>query len=170
MNTEGVPEVATFKAVRSTDEAFTAAVRDALGGMRFKPALIGGKAVRQLVQAPFAFALDGKAPGSPSAAPAAPSSSGTGDKQATLRPGSKGPQYPAELREAGVEGTVIVQFVVDQNGRVELPSLKVLKSDNEAFTAAVRAALADAVYDPAVVKGRAVKQLLQEPFQFSLRR
>jgi protein TonB len=41
-----------------------AAVRDALAGMRFRPARAGGVRVRQLVELPFAFAAAG-APGAP---------------------------------------------------------------------------------------------------------
>jgi TonB family protein len=194
VNTDGIPEMSTFKAVRSPDEAFTASVRDALGSMRFKPALIGGKAVRQLVQAPFAFMLDGK---SAAAAPAASSAAAAGraaradsaasaapvdgvsdkpffdfqtEKPATVRAGAKGPLYPEALREAKVEGQVLAQFIVDANGQVDMRSFKVLKSDHPDFTQAVKDALAAMTFEPAQVKGRAVKQLLQQPFQFSLSR
>ena len=55
VDTKGMPEVESFKVIRSSHEAFTAAVRTALPCMRFTPARIRGGAVRQLVQRPFRF-------------------------------------------------------------------------------------------------------------------
>jgi protein TonB len=57
VDTSGVYEHDTFKVLKSTHEAFTQAVRDALPLMRFTPAEVGGAKVRQLVQQPFIFAL-----------------------------------------------------------------------------------------------------------------
>jgi protein TonB len=74
------------------------------------------------------------------------------------------------MRAAGKEGEVIVQYVVDQNGAVEMPSLKVLKATDPAFVAAVREALPSFRYIPAEASGHAVKQLVQEPFKFTLNR
>jgi protein TonB len=65
---------------------------------------------------------------------------------------------------------VLTQFVVDDRGRVDTSSIKVLKSTHPAFTAAVRTALASFRYSPAEVSGRPVRQLVQEPFMFTLRR
>lgn len=191
VNTDGVPDLSTFKAVVSADPAFTASVREALATMRFKPALVGGKPVRQLVQTPFSFMLDGAtsvlktspvptpARGASAASPAVTPSAEGGEKPffdfqvekpATIRAGAKGPRYPEALREAKVEGQVLAQFIVDANGQVEMGSFKVLKSDHPDFTQAVKEALAAMTFEPAQVKGRAVKQLLQQPFQFSLSR
>lgn len=55
VDTKGMPELGSFKVLRSSHEAFTAAVRTALTCMRFTPARIRGGAVRQLVQQPFVF-------------------------------------------------------------------------------------------------------------------
>jgi len=53
----GVPDLTTFKVIKSSDAAFTDAVRAALPSMRFSPARVGGAAVRQLIQQSFIFAL-----------------------------------------------------------------------------------------------------------------
>jgi TonB family protein len=53
----GLAEPATFKVLRSPRVEFTTAVRDALPFLRFEPAEIGGRKVRQLVQVPFLFCL-----------------------------------------------------------------------------------------------------------------
>lgn len=52
-NGRALPE--TFKILKTTHDLFTQAVKDALPDMRFVPATIGGKPVRQLVQQPFSF-------------------------------------------------------------------------------------------------------------------
>jgi TonB family protein len=91
-------------------------------------------------------------------------------KRATMAAGNTGPRYPDALRAAKIEGEVLTQFVVDEGGRVDTSSIKVLKSTHPAFTAAVRAALASFRYSPAEVSGRKVRQLVQEPFSFTLRR
>lgn len=53
----GAADAATFKVIRSTHELFATAVKAALPAMRFVPAQIGGKSVKQFVQAPFTFKL-----------------------------------------------------------------------------------------------------------------
>ena len=70
--------------------------------------------------------------------------------------------------DAVAEGTVMAQFIVDSTGRVEPGSFKVLKSDHDLFTAAVKSALPNMRFLPAEVGGRHVKQLVQQPFQFAL--
>lgn len=52
-NGRALPE--TFRVLKTTHDLFTQAVKAALPDMRFVPATIGGKPVRQLVQKPFLF-------------------------------------------------------------------------------------------------------------------
>jgi hypothetical protein len=54
---DGTVDPSTLQSVRSTDEAFTAAVRESMHTLRFSPARVGGRAVRQLIEQPFTFAL-----------------------------------------------------------------------------------------------------------------
>ena len=84
--------------------------------------------------------------------------------------GSVSPRYPDALRKAGVEGEVLVQFVVRPDGRADVASLKILKQSDELFGSAVRAALPMMRFKPALVGDRAVSQLVQSPFTFSLSR
>lgn len=79
-------------------------------------------------------------------------------------------RYPDMLRSANVEGEVLAQFVVDTTGRVEPNSIKILKSSHDLFTNAVQQALRSARYYPAEIGGRKVKQLVQQPFNFTLTR
>jgi TonB family protein len=90
------------------------------------------------------------------------------EKEATPLPGTPSPRYPDLLRSANVEGEVLVQFVVDTMGRVDVREIKVLKSTHELFTTAVKASLPNMTFAPAEVGHRKVKQLVQMPFQFSL--
>jgi protein TonB len=57
VDTTGRVEVSTFKVIRTSHELFSASVRQALPNMRFLPAEVGGRKVKQLVQQPFVFAL-----------------------------------------------------------------------------------------------------------------
>ena len=57
VDTTGRVEINTFKVLKTSHELFAAAVRSALPGMRFIPAEVGQKRVRQLVQQPFVFAI-----------------------------------------------------------------------------------------------------------------
>jgi protein TonB len=57
VDTTGRAEMNTFKVLKSSHELFTQAVKNALGNMKFYPAEIGGRKVKQMVQQPFTFAL-----------------------------------------------------------------------------------------------------------------
>lgn len=55
VDTLGRVEQGSFRALESTHDLFTAAVRDALARARFTPAEAGGRKVRQLVEQSFTF-------------------------------------------------------------------------------------------------------------------
>jgi periplasmic protein TonB len=107
----------------------------------------GGKAVVQSDQPYFEFQVE---------------------KPVVPAPGSAQPRYPDMLRQAGVEGEVLAQFVVDTTGKAEPNSLKILKSSHDQFVQAVKNALPQMKFIPAEVGGRKVKQLVQQPFSFSI--
>jgi protein TonB len=107
----------------------------------------GGKAVVQSDQPYFEFQVE---------------------KPVVPAPGSTQPRYPDMLRQAGVEGEVLAQFVVDTTGRAEPGSLKILKSSHDLFIQSVKNALPQMKFIPAEVGGRKVKQLVQQPFSFSI--
>jgi protein TonB len=92
------------------------------------------------------------------------------EKQVGVIPGSAPPRYPEVLRSSGVEGQVIAQFVVDEQGRAEEGSLRFVRSDNQLFEDAVRVALFRMRFIPAEVGGVKVRQLVQMPFVFTLSR
>jgi periplasmic protein TonB len=57
VDTTGRAEMGTFKVLKSSHDGFTQAVRNVLPNMKFYPAEIGGRKVKQMVQQPFTFAL-----------------------------------------------------------------------------------------------------------------
>ena len=62
IDTSGRAEPKTFRVLQSTDPQFTAAARLAAFGARYLPAEARGRKVRQLVQLPLAFTLNGPVP------------------------------------------------------------------------------------------------------------
>jgi TonB family protein len=90
-------------------------------------------------------------------------------KQVRQIPGWPGPRYPSQLKQQNIEGEVLAQFVVDIEGRVDMHTLRVLKSTDPLFTQAVRDALVTLRYLPAEVGGQKVRQMVQQPYTFSLR-
>jgi protein TonB len=92
------------------------------------------------------------------------------DRQVGLIPGVRPPPYPEALRTAGIEGKVIVEFVVDERGQAVQGSIRVVQSDNDLFADAVRVALGRLRFTPAEVGGKKVSQLVQMPFVFTLNR
>jgi TonB family protein len=75
--------------------------------------------------------------------------------------------YPPSLFAAGVRGSVLVEFVVDTAGKIEDDSFSVVSSTHPLFVEAVRVALEHASYTPAFKQGVAVRQVVQQPFQFA---
>jgi TonB family protein len=75
--------------------------------------------------------------------------------------------YPAPLYAARVNGTVTAEFVVDTTGRVEDGSFGIVSSTNPLFSEAVRQAVQGATYTPAIRHGMRVRQVVQQPFDFT---
>ena len=90
------------------------------------------------------------------------------EKQAQQIPGTGNLRYPGLLRSANVGGEVLAQFVVDASGQYEPGSFKVLKSSHDLFTQAVKTAIPNMSFYPAEIGGKKVRQLVQQPFTFSL--
>lgn len=84
--------------------------------------------------------------------------------------GTAGPVYPDSLYRAGTTGRVVIEFVVDTEGRVEPASLDVLEATHPGFVDAVRVALLAAHFQAARVGGHAVRQYVQLPFVFGAER
>jgi len=72
-----------------------------------------------------------------------------GAKPAVLIAPAPLPHFPDELRSHWRESEVVMRFRVDEHGRVDVASLKVLKSDHDLFVAAVREVLPRFRFEPA---------------------
>src|ERR1043166_6222295 len=90
------------------------------------------------------------------------------EKPAASNPSNQPPTYPNQLRAANIEGQVVAKFVVDTNGRADMKTFEIVKTDHELFTSAVRNVLPNYRFFPAELGGRKVKQLVQMPFVFTL--
>jgi protein TonB len=89
-------------------------------------------------------------------------------EKAVEKIGGDAPQYPESLKSSGIEGQVMAQFVVNESGRYEPGTLKILNSSNPGFTAAVKDALPRMRFSAAQIGGKKVQQLVQMPFQFHI--
>jgi protein TonB len=78
--------------------------------------------------------------------------------------------YPDLLRQAGVQGRVLVQAIIDTSGRAEPPSVKVIQSANPGFDQPAKNYVLRALFRPARVHGRAVRVLVNLPIDFKIKR
>lgn len=77
-------------------------------------------------------------------------------------------EYPETMRSSGAEGQVMAEFVVNESGRVETSTFKVLSSSSPAFTQAVKSALPRMRFRPAQIGKTNVSQVVQQAFVFKL--
>jgi hypothetical protein len=92
------------------------------------------------------------------------------------------PRYPMSQARQRFEATVVMQFMVDTTGRAEPATIRDVWPANvppmpryrklayDAFVDAVRASIQAATFDPARIGGCVVRQRVQQPFTFALRR
>ena len=76
--------------------------------------------------------------------------------------------YPELLKQAGIQGRVIVQAIIDTSGRAEPNSVKVIQSPNPGFDQVSRNYVLHALFRPARVHGRAVRVLIQIPIDYHI--
>ncbi|NOT76102.1 MAG: TonB family protein [Cyclobacteriaceae bacterium] len=77
-------------------------------------------------------------------------------------------KYPVRARRKGIEGTVYIEFVVSRDGN--LSNFKVLRGiDAECDREALRVVSASSKWNPALVRGRPVKQVFALPVIFKLK-
>ncbi len=89
------------------------------------------------------------------------------DQQAQYIDGSARPLYPDSLYRAATPGRAVARFVVDTAGNVELGTVDILSATRREFEDAVRDALKNARFHPAVLHGRPVRAMVELPFDFN---
>lgn len=80
------------------------------------------------------------------------------------------PRYPDLLRQAGIEGRVVVEAVIDTTGRAERAGLRVVSSSHALFAPEASALVLGSLYRPARFGGRPVRVRILVPVAFALRR
>jgi protein TonB len=78
--------------------------------------------------------------------------------------------YPPSLRDAGVTGETMLQFVIDENGRVEPGSIEVVSSSSEEFASAARRVAASMRFSPAKSGGHTVRVTTTMPVRWTISR
>jgi len=88
------------------------------------------------------------------------------EEPAILAPGTVTPIYPDTLWRAGVKGRVVAEFIVGADGLIEQGTFGIASTTHAYFSAAVRSALEGAIFRPANLAGRKVRQFVRVPFVF----
>lgn len=76
--------------------------------------------------------------------------------------------YPDFLRQAGVQGRVIVQAIIDTMGRAEPGSVRIVRSPHPGFEGSASYYVRNARFRPARVHGRAVRVLVNVPIDYKI--
>ena len=79
------------------------------------------------------------------------------------------PAYPDLLRQAGIQGRVMLEAVVDTLGHVEPGSIVVVAVAHPGFVAPAQQALRASLFRPARVRGTAVRVRVRMAFDFVVR-
>jgi protein TonB len=90
------------------------------------------------------------------------------DETAARAEGSAAPSYPPPLIAQGVEGAVVTNFVIDTTGRADTTTIEIVQSSHPLFVASVRTAIPGMRFSPAMVRGRKVRQVVEQRFQFRI--
>lgn len=78
------------------------------------------------------------------------------------------PSYPESMLRRRIEGSVIVQYVVDTLGHADTTTFRVISATHADFARAVKSTLPRMRFRPAVMANRLVRQLVQQPFAFRI--
>ena len=78
------------------------------------------------------------------------------------------PIYPALLKQAGIQGRVILPAVIDTTGRVEPASVRIMTSPHPAFDQPTRDWVLKALFRPARLHGRGVRVLINLRVDYSI--
>ena len=79
------------------------------------------------------------------------------------------PIYPDLLRQAGIQGRVVLEAVVDTTGRMLSQSISVVSATNPGFVAPALRALGATLFRPARVGGTTVRMRVRIPYEFAIR-
>lgn len=78
------------------------------------------------------------------------------------------PAYPEAMLRRRIEGSVIVQYVVDTLGYADTATFRVISATHADFAQAVKRTLPQMRFRPAIMANKLVPQLVQQPFAFKI--
>ena len=78
------------------------------------------------------------------------------------------PRYPEVLRNAMIEGRVIVNFVIGIDGKADPSTMDVVEATNSGFISSAREVIASCTFRPGRMYGQPVKTLVRMPVTFRL--
>lgn len=78
------------------------------------------------------------------------------------------PAFPDMLRQAGIDGRVLIEFVIDTLGRAERNSLRTISTSHPLFEAPARQAVLSCRFRPGRIQGKAVRVRVQQPVNFNI--
>jgi hypothetical protein len=81
------------------------------------------------------------------------------------------PKYPLDMQKRGIEAKVMLQFVVDADGRTDMSTLQVLAPVPPIdFVKSAVTSLGETHFKPMIIRGCPVRSLVQQPFLFGIGR
>ena len=80
------------------------------------------------------------------------------------------PQYPRMMQQANIEGQVLLQFIVEPDGRVTRPTIEIMSSTHRSFEGPARDMIQRCLFRPGKVRTSSVRVLVQMPVVFALTR
>ena len=78
------------------------------------------------------------------------------------------PVYPALLKQAGIQGRVILPAVIDTTGRIEPASVRIMTSSHPAFDQPTKDWVLKALFRPARMHGRGVRVFINLLVDYSI--
>ncbi len=79
------------------------------------------------------------------------------------------PPYPDILKQAGIQGRVLLGAIVDTSGRVEPSSIQIIKSPNPGFDVPAKSWVLKALFRPARLHGQAVRVHVTLPIDYAIK-
>ncbi|HXW96200.1 MAG TPA: energy transducer TonB [Gemmatimonadales bacterium] len=78
------------------------------------------------------------------------------------------PKFPPVMQSAGIPGKVVMQFVVNTDGKIDPSTLKIVNSTHKAFEEPAKEALNRCAFKPGKSRGQPVRVLVQQAMSFKL--
>jgi TonB family protein len=193
---DGTVDPASVKVIRASHQQFGEASAMVVKTFRFNPGIHKGKPVRVLLQMPITWQPDVPATPRPDSArgpeefrrigsvsPRRPEPAAGADSTkftyevAVLQ---RKPEllnraevrtlvdrvYPRELKDAGVSGNALMQFVIASNGTVDPSTIKVVSVSDPRFATPGRLVAEKLTFEPGLYKSNAIRTLIQMPISW----